>query len=605
MPARRRMIFPAILFAAGLATALPLLPTTFSFEDSAEFAAAAATLGVPHPSGYPLYVLAAHLFTLLPFGTVPWRVAFFSAVCAAAALSAFFVLARKLAEAVHGRLAWRQEALIAIVMLALAASELWWSQAIYAKVYALHVLLLALASIALFDWIERRAAGSLCAAAFFFGLASANHLFLTAPLAPFFVAAVLAADRRAFRSVRLVSTALAALAVGLTPYAWLAWRLLAAAPAGSYAFGSAGTSAEVVAYILRTQYADVGIGGWNKFGIAVDMAKQAVFGLGPVLLFAVPGLASLVRTRRPAARIGAAWCLAVALGFLPIVFLRSTAWSAENAYIYRVYALPSSAFFAVLGAVGVVEAGRFLKRSAAAAAMVAALSAWCLVSGGASLPGVRAFSSPFADAYVRSLIADLPPDAVLIVDDYGAVRDTELFGLAFLQTVEKLRPDVTIAQDAGMPVFHIPSLPARYEHFSVPMRRRMLIDAVLADVRFAGRPIFTTFAPESADRRWYSAVSGGVYAFLRDDRNRPIGVSHLPALPPVEVIRANHALRYFAADILYSRAAERLEQAGSRAALHPLLAAIALDPRPMSDDYIDYMEHRRGIEADEGTPAEP
>src|SRR5436190_1383307 len=86
---------PLVMFGAGLALALPLLPRTVSFEDSGEFVAAAATAGIPHPSGYPLYVLLASIFAKLPFGAVPWRVALFSAVCAAAALAVLFAVARR------------------------------------------------------------------------------------------------------------------------------------------------------------------------------------------------------------------------------------------------------------------------------------------------------------------------------------------------------------------------------------------------------------------------------------------------------------------------------------------------------------------------------
>ena len=60
------MIVPAAvgLFAAIL-YGLTLCPTVYWY-DSAEFAASAASLGVPHPPGYPLYTLIAHVFTWLP-----------------------------------------------------------------------------------------------------------------------------------------------------------------------------------------------------------------------------------------------------------------------------------------------------------------------------------------------------------------------------------------------------------------------------------------------------------------------------------------------------------------------------------------------------------
>ena len=58
----------------------------FALGDSGELVAAVHTLGIPHPSGYPLYVLLGKLFSMaLPIGSIAFRMSLFSAVCAAAA----------------------------------------------------------------------------------------------------------------------------------------------------------------------------------------------------------------------------------------------------------------------------------------------------------------------------------------------------------------------------------------------------------------------------------------------------------------------------------------------------------------------------------------
>jgi hypothetical protein len=103
--------------------------------DSAEFQLAAALLGVPHPTTYPLYVLLGHLATYaLPFGDLAWRVTIVSAVCAALAVALFFLLARRITASAPA-------ALVGALALGLAPGL--WNAATLAEVYALLMALLA------------------------------------------------------------------------------------------------------------------------------------------------------------------------------------------------------------------------------------------------------------------------------------------------------------------------------------------------------------------------------------------------------------------------------------------------------------------------------
>src|SRR5438552_16007378 len=64
--------------------------------DYAEFQMCAAVLGVPHPTGYPLYVLLGKLFTLLPAGDVAYRVNLSSAIYMAGAAGLTYAIAVRL-----------------------------------------------------------------------------------------------------------------------------------------------------------------------------------------------------------------------------------------------------------------------------------------------------------------------------------------------------------------------------------------------------------------------------------------------------------------------------------------------------------------------------
>jgi hypothetical protein len=70
---------------------LTAAPSVYGW-DSAEYAATAYKLGVPHATGYPLYLLIAKLFTYLPFGDVAYRLNVLSALLAAGAATIVYLL---------------------------------------------------------------------------------------------------------------------------------------------------------------------------------------------------------------------------------------------------------------------------------------------------------------------------------------------------------------------------------------------------------------------------------------------------------------------------------------------------------------------------------
>src|SRR5438552_1648406 len=60
------------------------LAPDLTLEDSGELAVGSFYAGVPHPPGYPVWIIYTWLFTVLfPFSNVAWRVALASAVAGA------------------------------------------------------------------------------------------------------------------------------------------------------------------------------------------------------------------------------------------------------------------------------------------------------------------------------------------------------------------------------------------------------------------------------------------------------------------------------------------------------------------------------------------
>jgi len=138
------LTLPVASFALYALTTAPSVVTIF--DDSLEFHVVLPTLGIAHPSGYPLYTLVGYLSTILiPFRDPAGRANLFSALAAAIAVGMLYLTAQKLAG---GRLA----AFVATV--AFAVSPVWWAQATIAEVYALHGLFVMLFLYSLLRWEE-------------------------------------------------------------------------------------------------------------------------------------------------------------------------------------------------------------------------------------------------------------------------------------------------------------------------------------------------------------------------------------------------------------------------------------------------------------------
>jgi hypothetical protein len=188
MPVRLRQVawWPAITAVCALAVYLLTLAPDLTFAnygvDGGELITAAVTLGIPHPPGYPTYVLLGKLFSYLPVGTIAFRFNLFSAV--SMALAAGFVTAIACHEmAAGGPKAGQRRRAAALVPLAagltFAFMPLVWSQALIAEVYALNALFLAA-----FLWalLTGRPAGQV---GLLLGLSLTGHLtsYLMVPLA--------------------------------------------------------------------------------------------------------------------------------------------------------------------------------------------------------------------------------------------------------------------------------------------------------------------------------------------------------------------------------------------------------------------------------------
>ncbi len=178
---RRDGLVAVAVFLAALALYARTAAPGLLLGDSAELQVQAYVLGHTHPTGYPVYVLAVRAFTSLAGGDVAARVNLFSAVCAAGALTALYLVGRLLGG-------WRIAALVGPATLAVV--PLFWMHAAIAELYAPATLSLAVVVLLLLLGRERRDARWLTAGAALGGLSLGVHptVALAAPAAMAYVA---------------------------------------------------------------------------------------------------------------------------------------------------------------------------------------------------------------------------------------------------------------------------------------------------------------------------------------------------------------------------------------------------------------------------------
>jgi len=138
--------------------------------DAAELITAMNRFSLPHPPGYPLYILLLKIWTALPINIGPDPVAvranLFSAVIMSFACYFFFKTARLITGSSAASLA---------ATLAVAVSRTVWKFGVVAEVYALNLLLIVLVLYGIALAREKKNPIGLVIAAFAFGLGLAHH----------------------------------------------------------------------------------------------------------------------------------------------------------------------------------------------------------------------------------------------------------------------------------------------------------------------------------------------------------------------------------------------------------------------------------------------
>jgi hypothetical protein len=432
-------------FLAAFAVYLVTLCPSVWVGDSGELTAAAWTLGTPHPTGYPLWLLLAKAFaTIVPVGSVAWRMNLFSAVCAAGAAQFTSASLRRLGTS-------RAAAFGGAMALALLGPI--WGEATVARTYPLAALMSSTLLWLTVKWLANPCGKTIVGHQLLLGYGLANHPMVAAHL-PALLAVLLGREPRVLRKPKLIAWSLVALVPGLMLYSWLPWRASARPPVdyhppievapGKWRPGQLDTIEGFKSYLTRefhqSHHWAQGIG--DQATIVAHHLKVLARELSPFMvplgvLFLLIGATTLWRSERRSLVVGLAllW-----IGNLVPLALHGAWW---DIFLYSRYLTTGFVGVALLLGVGLDSVLRFAaaRWPVFARAPVAPLCA-CVLPAlllAANWKACDRRDAWLAEDYAKALFAELPGGAQFLSGD-----DSALYPLLTLHFTAGLRPDLSI-----------------------------------------------------------------------------------------------------------------------------------------------------------------
>ncbi len=429
-----------VVFVAAFVVYWMTLAPTVYVGDTGELLAAAHGLGIPHPTGYPLYLLAVKAFaTLVPLENFAFRANLFSALCAAAAAqilaSSFWLL-------------FSRRWLAVSLGLAFAFVEPIWSQAVVARTYSLAALFSTGLLWCAVRWWKDPHPRWWFRHNLLLGFALANHPMVIAHVLAF-GALVIFHRRDECRHVRaLLLSGLCVIPGGLV-YGYLPLRA-SADPAveyhvpiqtatGGHQFGDLATFSNLKSYLTREfhhgqRWMESPTDVLRIAGHHLALSRELWLGL-PLLLI---GLWRRIRSKR-------AW-----LGFVGLLWLGNLGPLAWHGAWWDIFLYPRYMTVSWVGLLVLVGFGAdWITRSAESSGarwlgpVVAAAVPTILLT--ANFARCDRSEHALAEDYAYALLQEIPVGA-----QFGTAADNALYPMMYLHFVESVRPDLRIVNEVQL-----------------------------------------------------------------------------------------------------------------------------------------------------------
>lgn len=479
-----------VFAAAAIVYLVTLCPTVYG-GDSGDFITASYTLGVSHPTGYPLYMLLGKVFSFIPVGGVAYRYNLMSALFAAATAVVVCVIVHLLTKS------WKAGAGAGLMV---AFSTAVWDQATVAEAYMMNGFFTAVLLLLALKWREEKTPGLLLMFAAAYGLALTNHVsaILYAPAFAYLVSA----DRDDELKKVDLEKAAAYFAAPLLLYLYIP---LAASRNPAYNWGDPGTPGRfinhVTGFVHRQTYVLTLTTGeliGRLSGLIFHYLRQ--YSLAGALV--AGGLYSHGGGKRKLLNYT---ILMVAADLVYALFLNNAPLEATT------FSIPSIIVLGVWGGFGLTEvfswlnSFRWMKEAGVIVAVLIVL---------ASNYGVSDRSrNLLAYDYGMNILKTVEEDAVIFAEG-----DNTVLPLSYLLYVEGVRPDVTLYERGGIlshelyGIDYVTLEPAEHE-----ARRR----EVELEVVEEGRPVYYTTRENVALPGYMLEQTGLVYLVVEEGEGLP------------------------------------------------------------------------------------
>jgi len=231
---------------------LGTLNPAFKNDDSPETTAAAFTLGIGHPPGYPLFTMAAKIFTIIPLASPAFRTNIFSSLLSMfVLLVAYFTAKNHIINCFISGGFWIRRILAFVIAIMLALSYIFWNQSTGAKggIYILNLLFTSIIILYSLNIFQKYEIKYFYLISFIFGLGLVNHwmsiIILTPLLVYFFIK-----YRNELKIKGFIFSSLFVL-IGLSAYLYLPIRANAGPDLN---FGNPKTLQDFLWVVLRNAY---------------------------------------------------------------------------------------------------------------------------------------------------------------------------------------------------------------------------------------------------------------------------------------------------------------------------------------------------------------